>query len=109
MRGVLIGDKYELLGRLGHGGMGEVFLARQRGPSGFVHTVVVKRLRPDLAGNREYLEMFLEEARLTARLVHPSIVQLYELFELNGEYFIAMEYGTATSARRTSCSGAMAR
>jgi serine/threonine protein kinase/tetratricopeptide (TPR) repeat protein len=84
--------KYELISRLGQGGMGEVFLARQMGPSGFVRNVVIKRVLPHLGMNERFTWMFLQEARLTARLEHPNIVQIVELDEQGGEYFLVMEY-----------------
>jgi serine/threonine protein kinase len=82
--------KYVPLARLGHGGMADVFLAVARGPVGFNKLSVVKRLRrPD---DSSHLEMFIDEARLAARLNHPNIVHTYEVGEDNGRYFIAMEY-----------------
>ena len=82
--------KYAPFARLGHGGMADVFLAIARGPVGFNKLAVVKRLRnPDDAAR---LEMFLDEARLSARVRHPNIVNTYEVGEAKGQYFIAMEY-----------------
>jgi serine/threonine protein kinase len=69
--------------------MAEVELAARRGPGGFSKLVVLKRLRSDDASLRE---MFLEEARLAALLHHPNVVQTYEISEVDGSYFIAMEY-----------------
>src|SRR5437899_1360517 len=75
---------------LGSGGMADVFLALARGPQRVDKLVVIKRLHdPDDA---ELTRMFLDEARLGARLSHPNIVQTYEVAEAKGEYFIAMEY-----------------
>jgi serine/threonine protein kinase len=82
--------KYTPFARLGHGGMAEVFLAVARGPVGFNKLAVVKRLRN--ADDTASLEMFLDEARLSARLSHPNIVNTYEVGEAGGRYFIAMEY-----------------
>ena len=82
--------KYAPFARLGQGGMADVFLAVARGPVGFNKLTVVKRLRnPD---DKERLDMFLDEARLSARLGHPNIVNTYEVGEAKGQYFIAMEY-----------------
>jgi eukaryotic-like serine/threonine-protein kinase len=82
--------KYAPFARLGHGGMADVFLAVARGPVGFNKLAVVKRLRnPDDASR---VEMFLDEARLSARLSHPNIVNTYEVGEAKGQYFLAMEY-----------------
>ena len=78
--------------RLARGGMAEVFLARQRGPEGFDRRVAVKRILPHLADAADFVRMFLDEARLAARLSHPNIVHIYELGSVAGDYFIAMEY-----------------
>src|SRR3954454_2083496 len=82
--------KYAPFARLGHGGMADVFLAVARGPVGFNKLAVVKRLRNP--GDSAHVEMFLDEARLSARLSHPNIVNVYEVGEAQGQYFIAMEY-----------------
>lgn len=84
--------KYELFAKLGSGGMAEVFLALSRGMAGFNKLVVLKRLRPSLAEDTSMVSMFLDEARLAARLHHPNIVNTYEVGEQDGSYFIAMEY-----------------
>jgi serine/threonine protein kinase len=82
--------KYVPLARLGGGGMAEVFLAVARGPMGFNKLAVVKRLRnPD---DDSHAEMFLDEARLAARLNHPNIVHTYDVGLADGKYFLAMEY-----------------
>src|SRR5687768_15672970 len=72
--------------------MGAVFLARQKGPSGFEKLLVVKRILPHLAEEEEFIEMFFDEARIAANLNHPNIAQIYDLGEVEGQYFIAMEY-----------------
>jgi serine/threonine-protein kinase len=84
--------RYYPIARLGRGGMSEVYLAIARGPAGFNKLVVVKRLLSSLASDPQFLEMFLDEARLTARLNHPNIVQTNEIGVSEGTYFIAMEY-----------------
>ena len=83
--------KYELFAKLGSGGMAEVFLALSRGMAGFNKLVVLKRLRPSVAEDSAMIGMFLDEARLAARLHHPNIVNTYEVGEHEGAYFIAME------------------
>jgi serine/threonine-protein kinase len=84
--------KYHLIAELGHGGMADVYLAVAQGPAGFSKLQVIKQLRPALAENPEIVSMFLDEARLAARLNHPNVVQTYEV-EQDGELcFIAMEY-----------------
>ena len=71
--------KYALLDRLAVGGMAEIFLARQEGLEGFEKTVVIKRIRPHLSKQTNFVKMFLNEARLAAQLNHPNIVQIYDL------------------------------
>jgi serine/threonine protein kinase len=72
--------------------MGEVLLAVAHGVAGFTKLVVLKRARPDLADEPQVLAMFLDEARLAARLNHPNVVQTYEAGQEAGCFFIAMEY-----------------
>ncbi len=84
--------RYQLLRKLAVGGMGEVWLARQKGPVGFEKLVVVKRLLPHLTEEQEFINMFFDEARIAALLNHPNIAQIYDLGEVSGEYYIAMEY-----------------
>jgi serine/threonine-protein kinase len=72
--------------------MAEVWLARQEGPAGFAKEVVVKTILPQLAEDHSFIQMFLDEARLAARLNHPNVVQIYELGEEAGTYFLVMEY-----------------
>ena len=84
--------KYRLIAELGHGGMAEVFLAIASGPAGFNKLLVIKQIRDQLADDPEFLGMFLDEARLAARLNHPNVVQTNEVGEDGRRYFIAMEY-----------------
>ena len=84
--------KYRLLRKLAQGGMAEIFLAIQTGIQGFEKVVVVKRVLPDLSASDDFINMFLDEARIAARLDHTNIVRIYDLGEVNGQYFIAMEY-----------------
>jgi eukaryotic-like serine/threonine-protein kinase len=84
--------RYEVLGHLGAGGMAEVLLARQRGPHGFERAVVIKRILPHLAADKELVELFLDEARIIANLRHPNLIQVLELgSDENGPYLV-MEY-----------------
>ena len=85
-------NKYQLVRKIAQGGMAEVFLGRVTGPHGFEKAVVVKRMLPDLASDPGCVEMFLSEARVSAKLSHPNIVQIFDFGEANGAYFIAMEY-----------------
>lgn len=85
-------SKYRLLAEIGNGGMADVYLAVAEGPAGFNKLVVLKVLRPTYAKHIKFRQMFLEEARLAARLNHPNVVQSYEVGEHAGDYFLAMEY-----------------
>jgi serine/threonine protein kinase len=91
--------KYFLLKKLAAGGMGEIFLAKQQGPAGFEKILVVKKVLSHLTENKEFVELFLGEARLAARMNHRNIVQLFELGEHQGSYFIAMEYVSGRTLR----------
>lgn len=84
--------RYELLRKLATGGMGQVFLARQKGPVGFQKLLVVKRLLPHLSEDTDFIKMFLDEARIAGNLNHPNIAQIYELGDVDGVLYIAMEY-----------------
>jgi len=92
--------KYQLIAAVGTGGMAEVFLAVSQGPMGFNKLVVVKRLRVGMADDPVVVEMFLDEAKLAARLSHPNIVHTFEIGEEEGAYFIAMEYLAGQPLRR---------
>ncbi len=92
--------RYELLERLAGGGMGEVYLARQRGPAGFEKLLVIKTLLPHLCEDDEFIAMFKDEARLSAQLIHPNICQVFEFDEISGTWFIAMEYLRGQDLRR---------
>src|SRR3954470_12544348 len=84
--------KYFLMKKLAAGGMGEIYVAKQQGPAGFQKIQVVKKILPHLTENKEFIEAFLGEARLAAQMNHRNIVQVFELGEHDGVYFIAMEY-----------------
>lgn len=77
--------------------MAEIYLARMGGTDGFSKLVVVKRLLQNLVGDKEFVEMFLDEARINARLSHSNIVQVLDLGEADGQYFMTMEYVTGLS------------
>ena len=92
--------RYELLKRLAGGGMGEVYLARQRGLDGFSKLLVIKTLLPHLCEDEEFITMFKDEARLTAQLIHPNVCQVFEFDQVEGTYYIAMEYLRGEDLRR---------
>src|ERR1700749_2768073 len=74
------------------GGMAELFVATSPGEHGFQKRVVIKRLLPHLSTDDTYKAMFIDEAKLTAKLVHPKIAQTYELGRVDDALYIAMEY-----------------
>lgn len=79
--------------------MGEVYLAEQSGPGGFSRSAVVKLILPHLAKDQTFIDLFLNEARISALLSHPNIVQVYELGQDGDALFIAMEYVHGMSVR----------
>ena len=89
---------YDILGPLGHGGMGEVFLARRRGPAGFSRFIAIKKIRSKHGrDDPQWTERFLSEARLAAQLMHPNIVSVHDLGRTHDGWFIAMEYLSGVS------------
>jgi serine/threonine protein kinase len=92
--------RYQLLKKLATGGMAQIYLARQVGPEGFEKLLVLKRILPHLAENQDFITMFLDEARVAARLNHPNVVQIFDLGAQDASYFIAMEYIHGDDARR---------
>jgi serine/threonine protein kinase len=83
--------RFRLLGRIGEGGMAEVYRAVMTGPEGFERELVLKRILPRLSETGDFKTMFIREAKISALLLHPNIVQIYEFGEADGAYFIAME------------------
>ena len=84
--------RYLVHERIGRGGMGEVWLASAEGPHGFRKQVVLKIVRPDLAERRDLVDMLIREAAIAAKLNHPNLVQVFDLDEVDGTYFFAMEH-----------------
>jgi serine/threonine-protein kinase len=84
--------KYTLIRKLAVGGMAELFLAIQRSVAGFEKLLVIKRILPAMNQDRAFIDMFLHEARIAATLSHPSIVQIFDVGQVDGTYFIAMEH-----------------
>jgi serine/threonine-protein kinase len=85
-------DRFELIAELASGGMATVYLARLSGAGGFQRFVAIKRLHPHLANDNEFVQMFLDEARLAARLHHPNVVPILEIGESPEGYYLVMEY-----------------
>jgi serine/threonine protein kinase len=83
---------FRLVRRIANGGMAAVYEAEQIGAAGFAKRVALKVIHPRLARQREWLQMFIDEAKLSANLVHGNIVQIYQLGKVDGKYFITMEY-----------------
>lgn len=84
--------KYLLLDRLAVGGMAEVYRGKLIGEQGFEKLVVIKRMLPQIAAKDDMVTAFIEEARLAALLQHENIIHVYDFGEMDGDYFIAMEY-----------------
>ncbi|WNG33214.1 protein kinase [Archangium violaceum] len=83
---------YRLIRKLAAGGMAEVFLAKVVGAEGFEKPVAVKRILPSLAQDREFVELFLREAKLTVCLQHANVVQVFDLGSISGQYYMVMEF-----------------
>lgn len=98
MIGERIGD-YEILAALKSGGMGDVLLARRRGPAGFEQVCAIKTVRAELSATPLARTMFLDEARLLARLTHPGIAQILDFGEVDGMAYMVMEYVPGMSFR----------
>ncbi len=84
--------KYTLIRRLALGGMAELFLAIQRSMAGFEKLIVIKRILPQLAKDKEFVEMLLDEARIAATLNHPNVAHIYDVGVFEDQYYIAMEH-----------------
>src|SRR5258707_9439477 len=90
--------RYTLLERLAVGGMAEVFRAKISSSHGFEKILVIKRILPHLAADATFVSMFIDEAKLTAQLTHPKIVQILDFGDVGGQYFIALEYVDGSDA-----------
>lgn len=89
--GELFGN-YELLEKIGEGGMAEVYKARRSGVAGFQKILVVKKILPMFATNTAFIEMLVQEAKICSILQHPNVVPIFDLGEVDGSYYITMEY-----------------
>ncbi len=85
-------SSYELLGKLARGGMGTVYVARRAGAAGFQRLFAIKLMHEHLADHEEFVQMFLDEARLAARLHHPNVVAIVDVGEVDGRQFVVMDY-----------------
>ncbi len=84
--------QYVLLEKIANGGMAEVWKARMRGVEGFQKIVAIKKILPHLSDNQDFIEMFVDEAKLAAQLNHNNIIHIYDLGKIQSSYYIAMEY-----------------
>ena len=83
---------YFLLEKLNTGGMAEVYKAKTFGVEGFERIVAVKKILPTIAEDKEFISMFIDEAKIAVQLQHANIVQIFDLGNISGDYYIAMEY-----------------
>ncbi len=92
LSGQTIDGKYHLVRIAGEGGMATVYRAVIRGAAGFQRTVAVKHIKPEYRALKNYIDMFVEEARVGSELAHPNIVQVHDFCALDGQYFLIMEW-----------------
>jgi len=88
----LIDGKYQLVALAGEGGMASVYKAVVRGAAGFQRTVAVKHIKPEFRALKNYIDMFIEEARVGSELAHPNIVQVHDFCSEGGSYYLIMEW-----------------
>jgi serine/threonine protein kinase len=96
----LLKGRYRIIERIAIGGMAEVYLAAHGQLAGFQTPVVIKRVLPHLASEPEFIEMFLDEARIAGALHHPNVVSILEVFRERDEYFLVMELVQGESLAR---------
>ncbi|MFT5682732.1 MAG: serine/threonine protein kinase, partial [Myxococcota bacterium] len=84
--------KYHLLEKIATGGMAEVYRARAYGMAGFEKILVIKKILKQLLQDEEFVNLFIDEARIAVQLLHVNIVQVFDLGEVDGQYYMAMEY-----------------
>ncbi|MEM9491076.1 MAG: serine/threonine-protein kinase, partial [Myxococcota bacterium] len=84
--------KYLLLDRISVGGMAEVFKAKSYGVEGFEKVIAIKRILPSMGEDRDFIKMFIDEAKIVGQLAHANVCQIFELGRIDGAHFIAMEY-----------------
>ncbi len=84
--------RYRVVDEIGIGGMASVHLARMDGPGGFQKWVAIKKIHPHLVEDESFVQMFLDEARVAARISHPNVATVFDLGKHEDTYWIAMEY-----------------
>src|SRR5580658_3520287 len=92
--------RYALYEKIASGGMASVHIGRLVGPVGFARTVAIKRMHPQFAEDPEFVSMFLDEARLAARIRHPNVVQTLDVVATEGELFLVMDFVLGESFAR---------
>jgi serine/threonine protein kinase len=92
-------SRYEIDSKLASGGMAEVWRAKLKGVRGFEKRIVIKTMLPQLAGRPDLVEMFINEATLASAFSHPNIAHVFDFGQLEGRYFIAMEYVPGVTLR----------
>jgi serine/threonine-protein kinase len=92
--------KYTLVKRIASGGMAEIFLARQAGAEGFEKNIAIKKIKSSFTDSPDFVQMFLNEAKLAAQLSHPNICQIFDLGKIGDSFFIAMEYVSGRDMNR---------
>src|SRR5580658_8038842 len=100
LTGPRVVGRYALCGDIAAGGMATVHYGRLLGPAGFSRTVAIKRLHPAYAKDPEFVAMFLDEARLAARIRHPNVVPTLDVVAASGELFLVMDYVPGESLGR---------
>lgn len=93
-------QKYKILEKLDSGGMAEVYVAQSEALRGFKKRVAIKRILPHLTKNQKFVQMFLDEARLSLQLEHANIVSVFDLGKADAAYFIVMEYVDGTNLKK---------
>jgi serine/threonine-protein kinase len=93
--------RYEIICKLGVGGMADVFLAHQPGPFLASKLVVIKQLRPSVVSDEQFVEQFADESRIAVRLHHPNVVHTYEVVAEDGEYYLTLEFLDGKSLYQT--------
>ena len=84
--------RYEVMQKIGVGGMAEVFRARARGPGGYQRELIIKRILPHLAEDEHFVRAFVDEAKILGMLYHPNVVGVYDFGQADGRHYLALEY-----------------
>jgi len=105
--GAMIG-RWEVIRRLGSGGMADVYLAHSKGEAGFEKLVAIKVMHPHLARNQRAVDHFLDEAKLAARIHHPNVVAIQDLGKIGNDYVIVMDFVEGVDLERLLTSARMA-